>query len=73
MDIETLVKSAKSGDENAFCELMKINKEILYKTAYLYTKNKHDSLGFLYQMIGHSKIPIFKMMKVIYMGVKNLA
>ncbi len=47
MNIEALVKSAKSGDEYAFCELIKINKNILYKTAYFYTKHKHDSLEIL--------------------------
>ncbi|WPC41167.1 sigma-70 family RNA polymerase sigma factor [Clostridium sp. JS66] len=47
MDIEELTIKAKGGDENAFCELIKINKEVLYKTAFYYTKNKHDSLEIL--------------------------
>ncbi|MCH3963040.1 MAG: sigma-70 family RNA polymerase sigma factor [Clostridium sp.] len=47
MNTEELVVKAKSGDENAFCELIKMNKETLYKTAYFYTKNKHDSLEIL--------------------------
>ncbi|MDF2884574.1 MAG: polymerase sigma-70 factor, family [Clostridiaceae bacterium] len=47
MNTEELAIKAKSGDENAFCELIKINKEVLYKTAFCYTKNKHDSLEIL--------------------------
>lgn len=47
MNTEELAIKAKSGDENAFCELIKINKEVLYKTAFYYTKNKHDSLEIL--------------------------
>ncbi|BAQ12869.1 putative RNA polymerase sigma-70 factor, ECF family [Clostridium botulinum] len=47
MNTEELAIKAKSGDENAFCELIKINKEVLYKTAFYYTKNEHDSLEIL--------------------------
>lgn len=61
MNVETLVKNAKSGDENAFCELMKINKEILYKTAYLYTKNKHDSLEILDETVYKAYVSIKKL------------
>ncbi|WP_027626333.1 sigma-70 family RNA polymerase sigma factor [Clostridium lundense] len=58
MSIEELVKSAKSGDDNAFCELMKVNKDTLYKTAYVYTKNKHDSLEILDQTVYKAYISI---------------
>ncbi|BAH06985.1 sigma-70 family RNA polymerase sigma factor [Clostridium kluyveri] len=61
MNVETLVKNAKSGDENAFCELMKINKEILYKAAYLYTKNKHDSLEILDETVYKAYVSIKKL------------
>ena len=61
MDVETLVKNAKSGDENAFCELVKINKEILYKTAYLYTKNEHDSLEILDETVYRAYVSIKKL------------
>ncbi|MCC5422684.1 sigma-70 family RNA polymerase sigma factor [Clostridium botulinum] len=47
MNTEELAIKAKGGDENAFCELIKINKEVLYKTAFYYTKNEHDSLEIL--------------------------
>ncbi len=47
MNTEELAIKAKSGDEKAFCELIKINKEVLYKTAFYYTKNEHDSLEIL--------------------------
>lgn len=58
MSIEALVKSAKSGDDNAFCELMKTNKNILYRTAYFYTKNRHDSLEILDQTVYKAYISI---------------
>ena len=40
MELEILVKKAKRGDKDAFLELMLRHKEYLYRTAYLYTRNR---------------------------------
>ncbi|WP_446899234.1 sigma-70 family RNA polymerase sigma factor [Clostridium sp. LBM24168] len=61
MNIEELVIKAKNRDENAFCELIKMNKETLYKTAYFYTKNKHDSLEILDDTVYKAYISIKKL------------
>ncbi|KAA8680195.1 RNA polymerase subunit sigma-70 [Clostridium sp. HV4-5-A1G] len=61
MNIEELVVKAKNRDENAFCELIKMNKETLYKTAYFYTKNKHDSLEILDDTVYKAYISIKKL------------
>ncbi|QDP39460.1 sigma-70 family RNA polymerase sigma factor [Radiobacillus deserti] len=37
-------KKAKRGDKEAFIEVFNLYKEQLYRTAFLYTKNKEDSL-----------------------------
>ncbi len=31
MNVEDLVNEAKMGDEKAFCELIHMNKDVLYK------------------------------------------
>ncbi|AKN30101.1 RNA polymerase sigma70 factor [Clostridium carboxidivorans P7] len=66
MVIEELVNEAKNGDENAFCELMQINKEILYKTAYAYTKNQHDALEILDSTVYKAYISIKKLKDTKY-------
>ena len=46
MDLETesLVKKARLGNDEAFYELIKQRKELLYRTAYAYVKNRDDAL-----------------------------
>lgn len=44
MEIEVLVKKARSGDDNAFYELIQQRKELLYRTAYSYVKNREEAL-----------------------------
>lgn len=44
MDTEGLVKQARSGDDDAFYELIHRQKEMLYRTAYAYVKNRDDAL-----------------------------
>lgn len=46
-DITLIVKKAKKGDDKAFSELINMNKEKLYKTAYIYVKNEQDALDIL--------------------------
>ncbi|MTK11254.1 MAG: sigma-70 family RNA polymerase sigma factor [Clostridiaceae bacterium] len=66
MDIDELASKARNGDENAFCELMKINKEVLYKTAYTYTKNQHDALEILDNTVYKAYISIKKLKDTKY-------
>ncbi|MGM0855441.1 MAG: sigma-70 family RNA polymerase sigma factor [Bacillota bacterium] len=42
--IEQIIKKARSGDEKAFEELLRIEREKLYRMAYLYVKNEDDAL-----------------------------
>lgn len=44
MDIEHLVMKARSGNDEAFYELIQMRKEQMYKTAYAYVKNRDDAL-----------------------------
>ncbi|NMM65033.1 sigma-70 family RNA polymerase sigma factor [Clostridium sp. P21] len=66
MEIEELATNAKNGDENAFCKLMQINKEILYKTAYTYTKNQHDALEILDNTVYKAYVSIKKLKETKY-------
>ena len=44
MELELKVKEAQRGNEEAFLELMKEHKVLLYKTLYYYLKNKEAAL-----------------------------
>ena len=66
MNVEDLVNEAKSGNEKAFCELIHMNKDVLYKTAYTYTKNKHDSLEILDDTVYKAYISIKKLKEAQY-------
>lgn len=44
MKQERLIKKAQRGNIPAFEKLMLLNQDRLYKTAFLYTRNKEDSL-----------------------------
>lgn len=46
-----LVKQAKNGDKSAFEQLFLLEKEYLYKCAFLYTKNKEDALDLVQNCI----------------------
>jgi RNA polymerase sigma-70 factor, ECF subfamily len=43
-EVETLVKMAQEGDDDAFMELLSLYKENLYKIALVYLKNEQDAL-----------------------------
>lgn len=45
------VKMAKKGDDNAFYELIQDRKEMLYKTAYTYVRNKEDALDIVQETV----------------------
>lgn len=66
MEVEELAIKAKNGDENAFCELMQMNKEVLYKTAYTYTKNQHDALEILDSTVYKAYVSIKKLKDTQY-------
>lgn len=39
-----LAKRAIAGDEEAILEILKVNEEILYRTAFAYLRNEHDAI-----------------------------
>lgn len=45
------VKMAQKGDDNAFYELMQERKEMLYKTAYTYVRNREDALDIVQETV----------------------
>ena len=51
METEKLVKKAKQGDKDALVHLIMKQKEAYYKLAYVYLKNKQDSLDAMEDMI----------------------
>ena len=53
-----LVKQAQKGDKNAFEELFHLEKEYMYKCAYLYTKNREDALDLVQNCIVNSMVSI---------------
>ncbi|WP_055665393.1 sigma-70 family RNA polymerase sigma factor [Desnuesiella massiliensis] len=51
MDIESLVKLAQKGDDNAFYEAISLNKEKMYVTAFSYVGNKEDALDIVQESV----------------------
>ena len=51
MDIENLVKLAQKDEDNAFYELISLNKEKMYVTAYAYVNNKEDALDIVQESV----------------------
>lgn len=51
MDIDILVKEAKTGDKEALVKLIMDQKQDYYKLAYVYLKNKEDALDAMEDMI----------------------
>jgi RNA polymerase sigma-70 factor (ECF subfamily) len=43
-EMETLVRMAQEGDDDAFTQLISIYKENLYKIAFVYLKNEQEAL-----------------------------
>ncbi|EPD53302.1 TIGR02954 family RNA polymerase sigma-70 factor [Paenisporosarcina sp. HGH0030] len=48
---QSLFKKAQQGDKKAFLHLIEIDKEKLYKMAYLYVKNENDALDIVQETI----------------------
>lgn len=61
MELQEKVLLAKKGDDNAFHELISERKEILYKTAFTYVKNKEDALDIVHETVYKAYISIKKL------------
>ncbi|QDP41129.1 sigma-70 family RNA polymerase sigma factor [Radiobacillus deserti] len=61
-----LVKKAIAGNEKAFEELVKSQSEKLYKTAFLYVRNKEDALDVLQETIYKAYISVNQVEKPEY-------
>jgi RNA polymerase sigma-70 factor (ECF subfamily) len=61
MDIEEKVKKAKQGNDNAFYELMQQRKDNIYRTAFIYVKNKDDALDIVNETMYKAYISIKKL------------
>lgn len=66
MEIEDKIKSAQRGNDDAFYELINEKKEILYKTAFTYVKNKEDALDIVQETVYKSYISIKKLKEPKY-------
>ncbi|WP_153463734.1 MULTISPECIES: sigma-70 family RNA polymerase sigma factor [Sediminibacillus] len=66
MKHSSLVKKAIKGDEAAFETLVKNESEKLYKTAFLYVKNKEDALDVLQETIYKAFVSINQVKKPEY-------
>jgi RNA polymerase sigma-70 factor, ECF subfamily len=66
LDKIDLVKKAINGDEKAFEKLVKTESERLYKTAYLYVRNKEDALDVLQESIYKAFVSIEKVKQPEY-------
>lgn len=51
LETKLLIKRAKKGDKDALIELVMNKRDEYYKLAYVYMKNKEDSLDALQDMI----------------------
>lgn len=63
METKLLIKRAKKGDKEALIELIMDKKDEYYKLAYVYMKNKEDSLDALQDMIVILYENIYKLKK----------
>ena len=62
-DEYSITRQAIKGDESAFCLLIKMHKEYLYKIAYAYVKNEEKALDILQETTYKSFISINKIKK----------
>lgn len=66
MEIDDLVKSAIRGNEDAFYELISSKKEMLYKTAFSYVKNKEDALDIVSETVYRAYVSLKKIKEPKY-------
>lgn len=74
VDIELLVKKAKKGHKDALVQLVMEKKQDYYKLAFIYMKNKEDSLDAMSDMIVilHEKIHQLKKPEAFYSWSKTI-
>ncbi|WP_352420655.1 sigma-70 family RNA polymerase sigma factor [Proteiniborus sp.] len=74
VDVELLVKKAKKGDKDALVQLIMEKKQDYYKLAFIYMKNKDDSLDAMSDMIMilHEKIHQLKKAESFYSWSKTI-
>ncbi len=74
VDIELLVKKAKKGHKDALVQLVMEKKQEYYKLAFIYMKNKEDSLDAMSDMIVilHEKIHQLKKPEAFYSWSKTI-
>lgn len=66
MDDILEVKRAVKGDKEAFSNLMKNNKEYLYRVAFMYMKNQYDALEVVHETVYKAFISINGLKKPEY-------
>lgn len=71
---ELLVRKAKKGDKDALVQLIMAKKQDYYKLAFIYMKNKDDSLDAMSDMIVilHEKIHQLKKSEAFYSWSKTI-
>lgn len=71
---ELLVRKAKKGDKDALVQLIMAKKQDYYKLAFIYMKNKDDSLDAMSDMIVvlHEKIHQLKKLEAFYSWSKTI-
>lgn len=74
VDIEVLVRQAKQGDKDALVQLIMAKKEDYYRLAFVYMKNKEDSLDAISDMtvILYEKIYQLKKKSAFYSWSKTI-
>ncbi|WP_242942509.1 sigma-70 family RNA polymerase sigma factor [Proteiniborus sp. DW1] len=74
VDIELLVKKAKKGHKDALVQLVMEKKQDYYKLAFIYMKNKDDSLDAMSDMIVilHEKMHQLKKPEAFYSWSKTI-
>jgi RNA polymerase sigma-70 factor (ECF subfamily) len=66
MKTEKLIKKAKRGDKKAFSNLIELEQSKLYRTAFLYTKNKDDALDIVQETVYKALISIENLKEAKY-------
>jgi RNA polymerase sigma-70 factor (ECF subfamily) len=66
MELYDKVVSARKGNDNAFYDLIQERKEMLYRTAYTYVKNKEDALDIVSETVYKAYASIKKLKEPQY-------
>ncbi|PEI93153.1 RNA polymerase [Bacillus pseudomycoides] len=66
MDEIKLVKKARKGDDAAFEQLIRLYQDQLYRTAYLYVRNKEDALDIVQETVYKAYLSIEQLKKPNY-------